>query len=267
MNPIQKALDEIKFTIPRQILNEVFITRNVALGIQPTSIENQIYEEVIKPRVLIDCNLIGGTEAIIDLSNIVPTRINQYTSVYKIPKSRTQGRSIISVLNITFSDPTATSNYGTATGCGASSMLTTGQALIDAAGSLPITSTAHVQLVSENTVMVRDTALLPANIYLRCILANDENLSHLQLKSYRNFAFACGLATKSYIYNQYVITMDVGQLYGGQMIGRFKEIIDGWSDAEELYQTYMREKMQKIFVMNDTESYVRFMKNIIGGRR
>lgn len=267
MNPISKAVDHVKFTIPRPILETVFIQRTQALRQLPASIDQHIIDQVIRPRVMVDLNLVGGTEMFVPLQGIAPNRVNQYTSVYRIPKDRTQGRSIVSVLNVTFSDPTATSNYGTATGCMSTELLTTGQAMIDAMGTVPITSTAQVQLIAENTVMVRDTILLPANIYLRCLIANDENLSHLQIRSYRAFYQLVEYAVKSYIYNEYIIPMDIGELYGGHNLGRFKDIVDSYADAEELYQTHLRDVMGKVMLMNDNESYSRLLRMMIGGRR
>jgi hypothetical protein len=267
MLAISKAIDEIHYRIPKTILEAVFIQRNLRWRSTPPSLEEQIMALVIRPRVLVDCNLIGGTEVFIPLDGIPVERTNDYTSVYRIPKSATQGRSINSVLNITFSDPTKASSYGVAAGQQNTMMLQVGSAVMDAMGSIPVTSTAKVQLIGENVVMVRDTVVLPANIYLRCILANDENMSHLQLRSYRDFANLCVLAVKSYIYNEYIIQLDLGELHGGQVIGKFKEIIDGYADAEELYQTYITEKFQKILYMNDSESFSRFTKLLISGMR
>jgi hypothetical protein len=267
MNPIAMALNHIKFTIPREILDTVFIERNRFLRQVPMTVDAHITNEVIRARILPELNLVGGAEIFVALQGIMPERINQYTSVYKIPKSRTGGRSIISVLNVTFSDPTATSNYGTATGCQSTEMLTTAQAMVDAMGTIPITSTSHVQLVGENTVMVRDTVLLPANIYLRCVVENDSNLSHLQARSYPAFFKLVEFAVKAFIYNNHIIQMDVGELYGGHNLGRFKEVVDSYSDAEEMYQTHMREVMAKVMMMNDTESITRHIRMLVGGRR
>jgi hypothetical protein len=267
MNPIAMALNHVRFTIPREVLDAVFIERNRFLRQVPMTVDAHITNEVIRARVLPELNLVGGAEIFVALQGIPGERINQFTSVYKIPKSRTGGRTIITVLNVTFSDPTATSNYGTATGCQSTEMLVTGQAMIDAMGTIPITSTAHVQLVGENTVMVRDTILLPPNVYLRCIVENDSNLSHLQARSYRAFFKLVEFAVKSFIYNNYIIQMDVGELYGGHNLGRFKEVVDSYSDAEELYQTHMREVMAKVMMMNDTEQHGRFLRMLVGGRR
>lgn len=267
MSPITKAIDEVNFRIPKQILEAVFIERDRRWRQTPGSIESHIMNEVVRPRVLVDCDLCGGTECFISLEGADVTRTNDYTSVYRIPKSLTQGRSIMSVLNITFSDPTKVSSYGVAAGSQSSTMLQAGSAVMDAMGSIPVTSTARVQLIGENVVMVRDTVLLPANIYLRCVLSNDENMSHIQLRSYRAFAELVVLATKAYIYNNHIIQMDLGELYGGQVLGKFKEIIESYADADELYRTYLVERYQKIVLMNDTESFTRLIRLNLGGSR
>lgn len=270
---LSKALDEISFRIPKPILDAVFIQRENNYRNTPVSIDEMLLVKVIRPRVLVDCNLVGGTEVSIALSNVPTTRSEDYTvaapytTVYRIPKSMTQGRSITSVLNIMFSNSPMASTYGGMGGNQNSTMMNAGSAVMDAMGSIPMTSTANIQLIGENVVMVRDNVLLPVNIYLRCVLANDENMSHLQLKSYRAFADLAVLAVKAYIYNSYIIQMDLGELHGGQQLGRFKEIIDNYADAEELYGVYITEKWQKISFMNDRESMTRFMKLLTGGHR
>lgn len=267
MMAISKALDEVKFRIPRQILEAVFSQRNHHWRDAPASIDEQLLALVVRPRVLVDCNLVGGTEVFIDLAGVPADRPNDYTSVYRIPKKLTQGRSIISVLNISFADPTRVAGHVAIAGQQNTAMLQTGSAVMDVHAPIPITSTAQCQLIGENVVMVRDTVLLPANIFLRVVLANDENMSHLQLKSYRAFAKLVELAVKSFIYNQYTIKMDIGELHGGQTLGKFKDVIDGYADSEELYQTYLDEKWQKIAFMNDSETFTRFIRTMIGGSR
>lgn len=267
MLALTKSLDEIKFRIPKPILEAVFIQRELRWRQTPVSIDEQIMAMVIRPRVLVDCNLVGGTEAFIPLESIRAERTNDYTSIYRIPKSLTQGRSINSVLNITYSDPTKVSSFGVAASLHNTAMMQVGAAVMDAHGNIPVTSSAKVQLIGENVVMIRDTVILPSNIFLRCILANDENLSHLQMRSYRAFADLVVFAVKAYIYNSYIIEMDMGELHGGQMLGRFKEVIDGYAEAEELYQTFLTEKWQKIALMNDNESYTRLLRMAIGGTR
>jgi hypothetical protein len=264
---INKLLDEIRFKIPRQILELVFVQKDLKWRQAPPSIDEQIMASVIRPRLLVDCNLVGGAEVFIPLDGCPVERSNDYTSVYRIPKSYTNGRSINSVLNITFSDPTKLSSYGVAAGQQNTMMLQVGSSVMDAMGSIPVTSTARVQLIGENVVMVRDTVVLPANIYLRCILANDENMSHLQMRSYHHFSNLGVLAVKAYIYNNFIVQMDMGELFAGVSLGRIKDIIDSYADAEELYSTYLVEKWTKVAFMNDGEQMQRYIKMQVGGSR
>lgn len=265
MNPIQKMLDEIKFQLPPQLLELVFIKRAKHYRAQPGSIDEQILALVIRPRVLIDLNLMGGAEIFVPLNNLNPTRTNDYTQVYRIPKTLTQGRSITSALNITFADPNRSSNYGASATMGSSALLQLGQSVIDAQLPVPTSSTAYVQLIAENVVMVRDTAALPGNIFLRCIIENDSNLAHLQLKSIRKVAKAGVLAVKAYIYNVYRVRMGETELYAGLDLGVIKEVVGEYADAEELYQTYLDEKMGKVLKMNDRETWNRWLTGIVGG--
>jgi len=52
---------------------------------------------------------------------------------------------------------------------------------------------------------------------------------------------------------------------GGMALGRIKEIVDSYADANELYQEYLMTKWQKIALMQDSSSVGRYMKLLIGG--
>lgn len=267
MNVIAKSVSDLKFKIPRQILEAVFVRRDVNWRQTQTNIDENIMATVIRPRLLVDCNLVGGAEVFVPLENVPSERMNDYTTVYHIPKSKTQGRSILSVSNITFNDPTRMSTAGIGSVQGNTAMLRAGNAMVDAMGNIPVTSTAKVQLIAENVVMVQDTIVLPANIYLRCTIANDENMSHIQLRSYLAVSKLVEFAVKAYIYNELVIEMGQTMIYGGQDLGVFKDIVDSYSDANELYETHLREVIQKVQFMNDNTTYTRFLKTLIGGSR
>lgn len=267
MNVIAKSIEDCKFKIPRQILEAVFIKRDHNWRQSQYNIDENIMATVVRPRILVDCNLVGGAEVFIPLEGIPNERINDYTSVYHIPKSKTQGRSILSVSNITFTDPTRMSSIGIGAVQGNTAMMRAGNAVVDAMGNIPVTSTARVQLIAENVVMVQDTIVLPANIYLRCTIANDENMSHIQPRSYLAVSKLVEFAVKAHIYNEMVIQMGQTQIFGGQDLGVFKEIVDSYSDANELYETHLKEVITKVQFMNDNTTYTRFLKMIIGGNR
>lgn len=270
MNPITRSLDEVKYRIPRDILNQVFRKINLRWRETPISLDEQILSQVVTPRVLVDCNLVGGTETLISLEGLAGEMIEEFVTVYHIPKDRTQGRSIMSVLSINYGSMGmlgAASSMQAFKPCSVNVMLTASQAMMDAMSPIPVTSTARVSLIGENTVMVRNNTQPVGHSYLRAVLANDDRLSNIQMRSIPAFCKLVELAVKSYIYNEYVILMDRAQLSGGQDLGRFKEVIDGYADSEQMYQDYLIEKWGAIAFMNDSETFTRFIKMGIGSYR
>lgn len=267
MNAIQVCLNMLRFKIPERILQEAFLERSRQWRVTGLNIDEAIRNQVIRPRVLVDCNLHGGTHHWVGLEDVPYERTDDYTSVYRIPKSKTQNRSIIAVLNVTFTDALRANAFGVTGGCDASTEMQAAQAAMDAHANIPQTSTARVQLIAENTVMVRDSMVLPPNVYLRCILANDENMSHLQLRSFPDFVQLCEYAVKSYIYNKLIIDIDIGQIQAGQQIGKIKEIVESYADQEQLYTEYLLTRFAKVLFQNDDENMHRLQKLIIGGYR
>lgn len=270
MNPIAKALDEVKFKIPPSILNEVFrekgryMYRNT-----PVSIDEQIRVKVIQPRVLVDCNLAGGAEVFVPVNKGSVQFVEDNAYVVRFPKTATQGRSILSVLSLSFLSP---SGLGMSPGmytnafkpCSVTPVLMAGQDVANSFMPIPTVSTARVELIAENTILIRDSMASITDGYLRCILMNDENMSHLQLKAIPKFCHLVVLAVKSYIYNNYSVLIDEAYLSGGQELGKFKDIVDGYADAEELYQEYLSTKWGVISMLNDRESKTRFIKLMTG---
>ena len=139
------------------------------------------------------------------------------------------------------------------------------QALVASYDKIPMTSTARCQLIAENTILIRDSIGFAPNGWLRCVLANDENLGNIQLRSYKHFSQLVEYAVKSYIYNELIINLDQGELQGGQTIGVFKEIIQGYSDAEQNYKDYLTDVWEAVAFMNDSEGYSRYVRLILGG--
>lgn len=268
MNCLQKALSDLKFIIPKQILESVFIKRhNSSRVVVGPSLDDQVLNNVIRPRVYIDTNLVGGAEIIVPLNGLQGEEISANDMVYRIPKSLTQNRTIMSVLNVTYVDAQAMAAAGNYASCGVSAEQSAMQNLLDAIAPLPMISTGRVSIIGENVILIKDSIRIPSNSYIRCVIGHDEAMSHIQPRSYKAFCKLVEYAVKSFIYNEYIVEMDMGELRGGHNLGKFKDIIEGYSDAEELYDTYLREKWGKISLMNDRESYGRMLKLQIGGPR
>lgn len=267
MNALRKALDEIKFTIPKTILDTVFVKRHANYRVASPSLDDQILNEVIRPRVYVDSNLVGGAEILVPLTGLQGEEVNTVDMVYRIPKKLTNNRTIMSALNITYVDAQSMAAAGSYASCGVSAEQTAMQNLLEAVSPMPMISTGRINIIGENVILVKDSIRIPSNSYLRCIVAHDEAMSHLQPRSYKAFCKLVEYAVKAYIYNEYIIEVDMGELRGGHNLGKFKDIIEEYSDANELYDTYLTEKWQKINFMNDRESHTRFLKLIIGGPR
>ena len=278
-NPISKAIAEVKYRIPRQILEKVFV--DGSRFYRPTlaaSMEAQIENLVIRPRVLVDCNLIGGIQANIPLEGLNYEMPYQYTTVIHIPKDRTNGRSINSVRNVTFFNAAqAGALYGGAAAAAGflsnnnsvdnTAAVTAAAGVMASYDKIPLTSTSRVSLIAENTILISEAGFLPTNSYLRCILENDTDLNNLPLRAYRFFSNLVEYAVKAYIYNALVIEIDAGELRYGQNLGAFKDVVSSYADANQNYLDYLKDKMESTLFMADEASYSRFIKMMVGGNR
>lgn len=270
MLALRKAVDEIKWSIPKDILNEVFLPKTFSIRNTPVGLDDQILSLVIRPRVLVDADLVGGTEAFVNLEGVPAQRLDAYLTVYNIPKDRTQGRSITAVTSVSFLSAsliTSVPGFQLFNPCTVTPMMQAGQAVFDAMNSVPVSSTAKVRLVGENTILIQDSMPPAGHGFVRCTIANEENLGNIQIRYVPLFAEWCVLACKAFIYNEYIITLDRGFINGGQELGKFRDIVESYADANEQYIDFRKTKWQKAAFMNDREKMNRFIKLQTGGHR
>ncbi len=264
MGAIQKAIQEVRFSIPVEILNEVFLQKEFGRTPLPVSLDTMIREKVVGARVMVDCNLLGGTQVELPLNAVIPEQIAPYKIIYRIPKTLTQNRSISKVLSITIGQSTMfnTSYMGVE---GYSQILEAAQGMVAAQQGIPIVSTAYIRLIAENTVLVSDYLSLPRAAYLRCFLEYDNEFSELPAMSYPVFCELVELAVKAYIYTNAVIKTGMGQLVGGMELGRYREIVDSYADANQQYKDMIRERWTKVLLLSDPRSKERSLRSIMGG--
>lgn len=270
MNPIQYALNDLRHKIPEEILRLAFSSNHVG-GIpnrwqsnnQIQSIDAGLREKIIDGRVNVDCNLRGSLQIAVDLSTVRYDRLDNYVKVFRIPKDLTHNRSIVSIQTLHYYNGSIVSRYS-------GSMDPVSAAVNDlyrAASSMPVVSTANCQLVGENVVMVSDSAEVnSASFVLLCTIENDGEMNDLNPGAYHVYAQMVEYATKSYIYNSLGLTIDQGYLSGGLELGRLREIVDGYSDANEMYMTLLTEKWGKVTFTNDRQRMSRFIGSFFGKR-
>lgn len=268
MNVLSKAIDEIKFTIPMKVLVETFKDDRANWRHTSVSIDEMILSKVIRPRVLVDANIVGGQMTVVSLGGLMPEFVDDFTSVYKIPKDRTQGRSIMSLISVGYL-PYNYSGGGGNIGGGLmspnsmSTLMNVGQRIADAVSGIPPISNAYLDLVGENTVLIKDQFRVSSSYFLRCVLGNEENLNNLSPRYYKKFSTLCIFAVKSYIYNTMLVRIDQAYLSGGQELGTVKSVVESYSDMEQMYQDYLKDVWMKVALMNDVHAHTRHIKRLI----
>jgi len=259
MDAITKAIKEIKFRIPKDILNLAFINRYNYYTSEVISVDKLIIDNVIDAKVLPDLDILRGQEISIPLDkcNIRTVSPDNFTweTVIKVPNSLLNGRNIINPLSLVF-------EYGpTNPGFNGNHLLQTANAAIDSYQPTSGITTTDLELIGNNTVLVHEN--LPTVMgYLNVMIENDKNMNNLNPRYYNHFAKLCVLATKAYIYNTLIVDMNKGILIGGHELNKVMEIVESYESAIEEYDEYLESKMRRILFMNDDKSYSRYIKMI-----
>lgn len=270
MDTINSAINAIKHQIPRAILEETFNDPDAGLL---RSIDDGIYRNVILGRVVLDCNLIGGEEALIYISQSQAERVNDMVSLYDIPDSATQNREVISPLSVTYATslmPNAGSSLSmgrarhmgasqSSDGCSQSELLKQAKSMIDTMKQLPVLSHTNLKMTARNVLRVTDSSGIFGDFILRCILGNSANMENLQPYSRLNFNELCVLACKAYCHNELVIKLNKQKIAYGQGLGVIKDIVDEYSEANELYLDYLKNVWTTVAFCNDRDTYRRFI--------
>lgn len=264
-NPIQNAIEDLRFKIPHELLAFTYLSKTIGYNLAHAySLDERIRDEVIHRKVLKDCNLIGGTEILIPVHMHLQQRLDINKAVYYIPKEYTNGRRITSALSVSYyaGVPMAQHAYSHQQNL----VMGTVQALWSSNTPVPQVSTARCMLVAENTVYVEDTARIPDMVYLRCWIENPVDMSHLKLPAHRNFSRLCLYAVKADIYNKNVIKMGEAVLDGGSEISQYRDIMESYSDAIEIYEDYFDQVWGVVSRFSDKEAVRRSIRMGITGR-
>lgn len=282
MNAITYALNRLvkSSTIPRQVLNMAFLSRYSTNDLTLDTLYSKIREEVIDDRVLTDINLVNTTQLTIPLNQCERLEGTYYTSTWRVPNSLTQGRSIVSVLHVTAASGMTVTGSSDSTGAttGSSGVYTPSMSQMATTGAIfqglqqAVRSTSPVQVVNNalcflvgyNTVLIKDCVIIPATMHLRVNVEMDENLNQIQPPYYTEFYKLVVLAVKMYIYNRLIIDQDTVFINSGGELNKFRDIVEGFSDAEEQY-TESLEEWFRSSLLNDSESSRRHYQMRVGG--
>lgn len=259
MNAITKALSEITFQIPSEILNLTFKEHSNRIN-QILSMDERIMSEVIRPRVLVDCNLVGGIETRVDLNRCKITALSNREFVVEVPKALTNNKNIITALslvsNVVYSQSMSYAD--------ASPFESVANNMMNNLGTENVVQTSRLEIIGDNVVLIQDPNIHLMNGVLRCMVENNTNLENINPRSYLAFSELCVRAVKSYIHNKMLVKLNQGYIYGGHELGVVKETIENYSDAEEMYKEYRNTNWRKIAFINNSDSMSRYVKGMLG---
>lgn len=259
MDIINFAIREILFTIPRDVLRLAYIPKE-SWRRAPISLEEQIRAITIVGRVIVATDIVGGDTIIVDLAGLESKHLDRYNYVFEIPPERLNDRTIMTVKNVKYMAYSSVNNSyipGTSpnTPNYINDVSSAASRAMDSLSNIPNVSNAEAIVVGHNTVMIKNHLITSMVTQLECIVTNDENLSNLSIRSAPDFAQLCRYAVESYIFNQLRIGLDRGYLEGGVEIASIKNYVDTLSDAEQNYQTFLKEVWSGVTTMNDRRTY------------
>lgn len=277
MNALLYAVNMINQSIPYELRHAGVMMDEQEATANITTIDDKILRKVIRKRVLLDANVVGGVEMIIALNTVQPSFYEQFYTVYQIPPELLLHREIISVLGLSFIPTSgvygpATGMFGSSGSYNSASFGSSGSAnavtgvsgrIGDAASSSGMMNNTHTEIVGHNTILVYAHYRMLASLGLRVVVENENNMNNIQPRSYINFGKLCTLAVKAYLYNKLIIPINSGYLSSGQDLGMFKSILESYSSAEEDYQVFLREVWTSVAYMNDTTRYNRLLSSML----
>lgn len=261
LNPIEKALEEIRDEIPFELLQAAYLLAGDEYGGTVYSLDHRIRTTTIERRVLTDMDLVGGSEVYLPLAGAGMTQVDAFTYIYNIPMSVTQNRPITQVYSVHFGPL----GYASPAALGMGSQSVLGAAtskVLDAAIKSPPAETSYINILNANTIQVRFTYRPTSMGFLRCKLGMDEGMTNLRPALYLDFAEMCMLAVQAHIYTKLAVKVDKDALAGGQSLGVFREILWKFEGASEAYKA-ARKRWRKMAVYNDPEQYRRLLRSMI----
>lgn len=257
MLALKKAISDVRNRIPTEILNIAFMTKIALIPGKVTTLDEQIKSIICRDIVLQDCNIVRGVSYTIPVDKCNQYNIsyhnNQNHLIIEVPYSLTDNREILSALGLTYA-PKQTGFSGNELVNLAS------MAMNNISSNVGGVTTSNVEIIGPNTVMVHENILGGIGGHLRITIENDPNFRNINNRAANAFSKLVLLATKGFIYNELVLELDKGYIYGGHDLSKIVEIVDRWENAWEEYDEYLKSKWAKISFMNDDEANSRFLK-------
>lgn len=262
MNAIEYSISYIKRHIPNYVLVTGMLSNDDTCN-RYTTIDDKILTKVINGIVKVDLNLFGGVTVNIEVNRCKIEQVPRtYEFLLKVPKSLTLNRSIIAVHHMmsrmySREDMSYVGNYHRLTPMGI------GAKILSSTDNRAIITTSRLELIGENIILCKEPSCYLYNTILECEVENHENLENINRQTYEYIARLSLLATKMYIWTNRVISLNMGEIYGGHELNMVKEIIDEYKDAHEQYYELIKE-WGKYSIINSKQKMHGYIKALLG---
>lgn len=262
MNPITYALNDLDFHISREVLNVSFKELQPLISSNVTSIHEVITNEIIRRKVLVDCNIVGGEEVDIFLDKCIVEHIyEQNETVIRVPMSLTGNRSIIEPLSLVLN--TYIAGNGMLTGS-TSNQLGLMQKLTASQTGPDVIQTSKMQMIGKNTILVQSSTALFTNGILRVNIENSSNLDNMGSRFNLVFSRLVRQAIKMYIYNNIRVKVNQGYIYGGHELSIITDIMNEYSDQESMYYETLTKEWSKCQFLNSEKAMTSLIGMMLG---
>jgi len=266
MDAISKAIKDIKLVIDDVILMDAFMSNTQFVNYGSYTLDARITEDVIRAQVLPDINGHNGREMRIPLRGLTPEILEDDSCLFKIPRARTQGRGITSILALEYTDITRYANqdgYTNIPRVGISEAITNmTNALM---GPLQMEENT-ARRVDDYTVWFRAMPYNFSECSLRVIVAYSENLSELSPRTWTAFSELCVLMAKAVCYHRLNKKYAHGRLSGGAEMSYVQDIISSYSDAHAMYTDMLKETWSVTALMDDPVQKANHLRSIVAPR-
>lgn len=264
---ITRALNEIiEFRISHEVLKLAFLPRTTSARDRVSvSLSEAILRKVIRPKVIVDTNLHGGKVVYVDLSGVPFKQIDTNTVMFEIPREKTNYMTIMNVLSVSYVPSQLTSagyaypNSYMGSYQNNGSMLNIGTRMATALNDQAFPSSAEVELLDNNQVILRDPRYLTGAYVLRCLVSSDNAMSNLNPRAYEVFTDLCELAIKMKIYRDLHTRIDRTALENGMDFQSIKDQVDSFADAGTMYKDMLK-LWTRVMKMTDRNAHQQMIR-------
>lgn len=245
---IQYALSEIHLKIPYEMLKLALwqIDRRFH-----GPIDEEIMAQVIRPHVMLRCNLVGGKykEIVLKLEYWEPIEIETSSiisnigpySIYRIPPEARDNLSLVDVIEVEW--PGVQNGYGIPYSgyYAGNSLMNAAKKLLDSHTFRSSPPKPTVEVLTGDLIRLNPSQHNHQQWVLTCKVCYDDEMTNLDSSATLTFGELCLETMKMYIYNKLYIKTDQAFIEAGAELGTVKSLIEEYKGSEERITELVKE--------------------------